>query len=113
VLFRHIAALGCELERWPPYISNLVFELWELKPPTLQMRNNMAADSAAASDSSGSSSSSSSEGPGQFVVRVLYNKQPLKLQGATEGEQRALHVLIVLIVLHVLQMSCSCCCGTS
>jgi hypothetical protein len=73
------------LERWPPYISNLVFELWELKPPKLQLRNNMAAGNAAAATAS--SSRNSSEAPGPFVVRVLYNKQPLQLPGAGEGKQ--------------------------
>jgi hypothetical protein len=79
------AALGRDLERWPPYISNLVFELWELKPPTHNMRNNMAAGNAAAASSSSSSGAGS---PGQYVVRVLYNKQPLQLAGSTEGEQQ-------------------------
>uniref|UniRef100_A0A383VZ21 Uncharacterized protein n=1 Tax=Tetradesmus obliquus TaxID=3088 RepID=A0A383VZ21_TETOB len=82
-----LTALGCDLQRWPPYISNLVFELWELKPPTHQLQNNMAAGNAAAASSS--SSSSSSEAPGPFVVRVLYNKQPLRLPGAAEGNAAA------------------------
>jgi hypothetical protein len=72
------------LERWPPYISNLVFELWELQPPTHPMRNNMAAGNAAAVSSS---SSNSSGAAGPFVVRVLYNKQPLQLAGSNEGKQ--------------------------
>ncbi|WIA35594.1 hypothetical protein OEZ86_004015 [Tetradesmus obliquus] len=82
-----LTALGCDLQRWPPYISNLVFELWELKPPTHQLQNNMAAGNAAAA-----SSSSSSEAPGPFVVRVLYNKQPLQLPGAAEANPTLLEL---------------------
>jgi hypothetical protein len=33
-----------------------------------------------------SSSSSSESSPGTYAVRVLYNKQPLQLPGASEGE---------------------------
>jgi hypothetical protein len=48
------------------------------------MRNNMAAGNAAAISSS---SSSSAAAAGPFVVRVLYNKQPLQLAGSKEGKQ--------------------------
>jgi hypothetical protein len=51
------------------------------------MRNNMAAGNAAAISSSSSSSSSSAAAAGPFVVRVLYNKQPLQLAGSKEGKQ--------------------------
>jgi hypothetical protein len=44
------------------------------------MRNNMAAGNAAAV-------SSSSGAVGPFVVRVLYNKQPLQLAGSNNGKQ--------------------------
>lgn len=88
-------ALGAEINKWPPYISNLVFELWELQPPTLNPTNNMGTTTTATNSSSGGSSSSqqpSSSRSGEdggaapmFVVRVLYNKQPLELPGASEG----------------------------
>ena len=81
------AALGTELDRWPPYISNLVFELWELSPPTLNPKNNMGTSSSSSRGGAASSTSSSSESsPGTYAVRVLYNKQPLQLPGASEGE---------------------------
>lgn len=89
------AALGADIDRWPPYISNLVFELWELKPPTINPKNNMGTSSSSSGSASGSGSGSSSKAsssgscesnPGVFAVRVLYNKQPLQLPGASEGE---------------------------
>lgn len=85
------AALGSELDRWPAYISNLVFELWELQPPTISPKNNMGTSSSSSSGGGDKASSSSGGGsndsssPGVFVVRVLYNKQPLQLPGASEG----------------------------
>jgi len=78
------AALGAEQDRWPPYISNLVFELWELRPPAISPKNNMGSSSG--SSASGNSGSSQDGSPGVFAVRVLYNKQPLELPGASEGE---------------------------
>lgn len=28
-----LAAMGTDVEEWPPYLSNFVFELWEVQPP--------------------------------------------------------------------------------
>lgn len=80
------AALGVDLDRWPPYISNLVFELWELQPPVYDSRNNMAHNSSQGSNHQQGSNSRSSSSGGPYVVRVLYNKQPIKLPGASEGK---------------------------
>lgn len=68
-------------------MSNLVFELWELKPPTLSPKNNMGTGSSSSSSSKPPAVASSSSSPGVFAVRVLYNKQPLQLPGASEGER--------------------------
>jgi hypothetical protein len=77
------SALGMELDTWPPYISNLVFELWELTPPTVSPRSNMTAGSSPAAAAAAAPTSP----PGPFFVRVLYNKQPLPLPGAAEGDK--------------------------
>eukprot|EP00878_Enallax_costatus_P030007 GHUV01032595.1.p1 GENE.GHUV01032595.1~~GHUV01032595.1.p1 ORF type:complete len:170 (+),score=59.64 GHUV01032595.1:331-840(+) len=80
-----LTALGVELERWPPYISNLVFELWELQPPQLALKNNMAQSSSSNWNDSGKGDGHQQQGTeGPYVVRVLYNKQPLQLPGASE-----------------------------
>lgn len=54
-----LSALGQDtLESWPPYLSNLVFELWQLP---------------------------ASQG-GHHVVRVLYNREELELPHCPPGE---------------------------
>jgi hypothetical protein len=58
-------ALGVKNQHWPPYISNLMFELWEL-------------DSQDQNADTGSNTS-------RFAVRVLYNSEPMVLPGASEG----------------------------
>eukprot|EP00775_Hariotina_reticulata_P008609 gene8609-8790_t len=83
-----LTALGIELETWPPYISNLVFELWELSPPTVSPQNNMAAGSSTSAGAAAAAAPPAS--PGSFMVRVLYNKQPLQLPGAAEGDPHIL-----------------------
>jgi hypothetical protein len=74
------AVLNADVERWPPYISSLVFELWELSPRQVQPSASMGPTSTTSSSDSDSSS------PGAMVVRVLFNKQPLELPGATSGQ---------------------------
>ncbi len=63
----HAAALGVDVTTWPPYISNLVFELWEL--PRRQGQGQAAAG-----------------GGSRFLVRVLYNRQELPLPHSPPGE---------------------------
>lgn len=84
-----LLALGQEVDHWPPYASNLVFELWELPPPAAAARTGgssssgagggaRAANKAAASSGSGSSGSSGSGGS-RYAVRVLFNRQELDI----------------------------------
>lgn len=82
------AALGVEQEHWPPYISNLVFELWELQPPQLDLRSNMAQNNTTSSSNLGEDGGGHQQqrSGGPHVVRVLYNKQPIQLPGASEGK---------------------------
>lgn len=58
-----LAALGHEVTEWPPYLSNLVLELWQLQPrsPSVEPR---------------------------YVVRVIYNQQELPLPHCPPGEKR-------------------------
>lgn len=78
-----LTALGADLTSWPPYMSNLCFELWELQAPQPQPASNMATASKQASSSS--SGQQVEQQQGRHVVRVLYNKQPLVLPGAPAG----------------------------
>lgn len=92
------AALGRDLERWPPYISNLAFELWELKPPSYTPQNNMAPRNRSSSSSSYTANgSAASDTPGPFVVRVLYNKQPLPLPGAPAGGEVCCYIAFPIV----------------
>lgn len=72
------AALGIDLKEWPPYISNLVFELWELPEDS----QTASAVGGAGAESAGDGAS----GSGRHVVRVLYNKQNVPLQHCKPGK---------------------------
>ena len=59
------AALRVEVNEWPPYLSNLMFELWEVP----------AAGGGSGGGGGGDTPAS------RFVVRVLLNQQVLPLPG--------------------------------
>jgi hypothetical protein len=89
-----LTALGVDFERWPPYISNLVFELWELQPPPLNPKSNMAPSTSSNGNQQQQHNSSSSSSNGPYVVRVLYNKQPVLLPGASEANPTLLEFTV-------------------
>ena len=66
-----LSALGMDLAQWPPYTSNLVFELWEV-PPAAGSGTTVGAEGAAAATPT-------------HVVRVLYNLEDLHLPGCPPG----------------------------
>lgn len=75
-----LAALGMDVESWPPYVSNLTFELWELPPP----HQPAAAEGQEQLQGLGTEAAEAGRGaplpgPGRFLVRVLYNKQEVAL----------------------------------
>lgn len=61
-LFPMLAALGVHVDDWPPYLSNIIFELWE----------GPAAGGSA--------------GPRAHYVRVLYNDREVVIPGMQKGE---------------------------
>lgn len=74
----HGAALGVDVTAWPPYISNLVFELWEL-PPRHGKHDTQHGGQGQGQGAAG--------GGSRFLVRVLYNRQELPLPHSPPGEE--------------------------
>ena len=92
------AALGANVAVWPPYLSNLVFELWEMETPPPPPRSKMNTSSSSSSKKHGGgggggakqqqqddSATSAATDAGPFVVRVLYNKEPVALVELPNG----------------------------
>lgn len=90
-IFPLLAALGQDTDTWPPYVSNLVFELWEL-PAAPAVAAATPAEPAVARRSSGGAAGSGPREPGglpappgaaagatRHVVKVLYNRRQLDL----------------------------------
>ena len=100
VPFVFYAALGVDVDVWPPYLSNLVFELWEMKkpPPPPRTKMNSSSSSSKKHGAGGGgggakqeSGSAAATDAGPFVVRVLYNKEPValvELPNGGEGDGR-------------------------
>lgn len=61
-----LAALGAEIDHWPPYLSNIIFELWECPPGPGDGPPGLGHVSATS----------------RHVVRVLYNREELSLPDA-------------------------------
>lgn len=77
-----LSALGVDLSTWPPYTSNLVFELWELP----------------ATEAGGKAGKK----PPQHVVRVLYNREELGIPHAAPGGAPC----CCIVYYHVFVLSC-------
>lgn len=71
-----LAALGKPEDAWPPFTAVLVFELWSTRGQP-QGSHSSGGDTGARKVRVGSAGST-----GEPVVRVLYNKEPLELEGA-------------------------------
>ena len=69
-----LVTLGDRMERWPGYLSNVIFELWQLP----------GAEGKA----------------GEFVVRVLYNQEDMALGDSSAGGTRAFRHHAVLHFCH-------------
>ncbi|MCJ1423049.1 Lysophosphatidic acid phosphatase type 6 [Sticta canariensis] len=60
-----LQVLRHDTDKWPPYVANIVFELWQRPPKRWPWSSNQ----------------------GESFVRVLYNGQPLRLPGSHAGEE--------------------------
>ncbi|GBF94338.1 hypothetical protein Rsub_06960 [Raphidocelis subcapitata] len=79
-----LLALGVDIEAngWPPYLSNICIELWELHPPAPdQQQGQQQAQQQQKRQQQGQSGSPAypTTDGSRFAVRVLFNKQELPL----------------------------------
>ncbi|GFR44810.1 hypothetical protein Agub_g6146 [Astrephomene gubernaculifera] len=80
-----LAALGLDVTHWPPYLSNLVFELWELPPPPPPQQPPPPSSSSSSAAATAAAASPPPPPPPRYVVRVLYNLQELPLPHCPPG----------------------------
>eukprot|EP00197_Chlamydomonas_leiostraca_P004794 CAMPEP_0202870166 /NCGR_PEP_ID=MMETSP1391-20130828/14819_1 /ASSEMBLY_ACC=CAM_ASM_000867 /TAXON_ID=1034604 /ORGANISM="Chlamydomonas leiostraca, Strain SAG 11-49" /LENGTH=509 /DNA_ID=CAMNT_0049550657 /DNA_START=81 /DNA_END=1610 /DNA_ORIENTATION=- len=74
-----LAAFGLDLHAWPPFVSNIVIELWEVPA---------AVPAAAAGSAPGSKAQQSAAA--QHVVRVMYNQSELDIPHCPRGRYATL-----------------------
>ncbi|KAG2424099.1 hypothetical protein HXX76_014774 [Chlamydomonas incerta] len=85
-----LSALGLDVSHWPPYLSNIVLELWQLPQPApapaaVPEAAAAAQDTEAAAAVAPTGSAAAAALPQRFVVRVLFNREELALPHCPQG----------------------------